>query len=488
MLPENGLRDQTQRKLDSVEDSADGKDKTTQVDLQYRIFVSHKHENKQIANTIKETLESLSAKVDVYVSSQDIEFGSNWNNDLRKRLAQADMLLFLYTEPTATWDWCLYECGIFTPLLEGQEGGRRKPRPIVCLHYERGQPPAPLAHLRPVRATPTEVHKFLRDLFSDNKITKWIEPLDDNYKRRRKNYNHAAETISAALTPAPAGEELLVNYMELRVASDAFDQDGKLANDDGIPPNTMIKSNSFTMGLFGMTDRAPNGKNWMWADLREDDLKPDEARCLDEVDIAFRELCTGRLLPPIKSVFRSRSNEKLYRPVFLRRDSAADGSSVFQLLLVEQPESRDANGAQHNPGEQAVLKMLEVGRHFHTKFVVEFFDDFLKIGPNANDEVKEKLIEDITKMIKEAKEVFVFDKEFVVSQFDRDQREKVGKLYDSWQEIDERLLEAFREWNLTRIKDEMENLRQLNIESMGVALATYQRLLSGVAGLHSSDN
>src|SRR5262249_28822078 len=59
--------------------------------------------------------------------------------------ANSDMLVLLYTDRMKNWDWCVYESGYF------QGAHRGDPKPLVVLHYEKVEPPAPLKHLQTVR-------------------------------------------------------------------------------------------------------------------------------------------------------------------------------------------------------------------------------------------------------------------------------------------------------------------------------------------------
>ena len=80
----------------------------------FRIFVSHKHEDHALAVAVQQALEGISPKIECFVSGVSIAAGADWNREIRSSLAQSHLLILLFTRPTATWDWCLFETGLFT--------------------------------------------------------------------------------------------------------------------------------------------------------------------------------------------------------------------------------------------------------------------------------------------------------------------------------------------------------------------------------------
>ena len=80
----------------------------------FRIFVSHKHEDHALAVAVQQALEGISPKIECFVSGVSIAAGADWNHEIRSSLAQSHLLILLFTRPTATWDWCLFETGLFT--------------------------------------------------------------------------------------------------------------------------------------------------------------------------------------------------------------------------------------------------------------------------------------------------------------------------------------------------------------------------------------
>ena len=101
------------------------------------IFISHKHEYETAAKTIKGILSKLGGRSVKCFLSEEITPGDDWYKWIGDRLAESNVLLLLFTEPSASWDWCLYEAGLF------QSIGGNDFRRVICLHSPQSDPPRP---------------------------------------------------------------------------------------------------------------------------------------------------------------------------------------------------------------------------------------------------------------------------------------------------------------------------------------------------------
>jgi len=127
------------------------------------LFISHKLEaDGKLAHYIQDELTSVARQnkgtLDVHIS-EEIPVGDPWLDGIASRLRASKILLLLFTNPSADWDWCLFEAGFFW-------GARRR---IVCLHDPQHRPPNQLLHLQPLAATEAEVSKFVRELLTTSK-------------------------------------------------------------------------------------------------------------------------------------------------------------------------------------------------------------------------------------------------------------------------------------------------------------------------------
>ncbi|MGZ4314450.1 MAG: toll/interleukin-1 receptor domain-containing protein [Gaiellaceae bacterium] len=83
------------------------------------VFISHKHSDREIAETIARFIRTSSAgKVRVHLSSSpDFEgprFGQPLNDQLKRALAVAEAVILVFSTDTEDWSYCMWECGIAT--------------------------------------------------------------------------------------------------------------------------------------------------------------------------------------------------------------------------------------------------------------------------------------------------------------------------------------------------------------------------------------
>ena len=68
------------------------------------IFISHKDEYETAARTIKGILSRLGGNSVKCFISEEIPAGDDWYQWIGDRLAESNVLLLLFTEPSASWD------------------------------------------------------------------------------------------------------------------------------------------------------------------------------------------------------------------------------------------------------------------------------------------------------------------------------------------------------------------------------------------------
>jgi hypothetical protein len=81
------------------------------------LFISHKHENRAIANALREFVKVTTAgKVEVFQSSseqaENPRAGYRLNQELKNALWRSDAFIMLYTYKELDWSYCMYEYGI----------------------------------------------------------------------------------------------------------------------------------------------------------------------------------------------------------------------------------------------------------------------------------------------------------------------------------------------------------------------------------------
>lgn len=75
------------------------------------IFISHADEDKKIAREIADEMEKHEG-INVFVAHEDLEPGTNWKDDLTKKIFDCDVFLILLTEKFHPAEWTEQEVGI----------------------------------------------------------------------------------------------------------------------------------------------------------------------------------------------------------------------------------------------------------------------------------------------------------------------------------------------------------------------------------------
>ncbi|MET0663138.1 MAG: toll/interleukin-1 receptor domain-containing protein [Ilumatobacteraceae bacterium] len=84
-----------------------------------RVFISHKHSDKRIAEAIATFIKRTTANQVVVFDSSSSAFesprmGKNVNTELKEALARSDVVLLVYTAAGDDWQYCMWECGVAT--------------------------------------------------------------------------------------------------------------------------------------------------------------------------------------------------------------------------------------------------------------------------------------------------------------------------------------------------------------------------------------
>ena len=137
------------------------------------VFVSHKHSDREIAETIARFIRTSTAgKARVHLSSSpDYEgprFGQALNEELKRALGAADAVILVFTTDTEDWSYCMWECGIAT------DPNDRRPTSVIVVQCT-AVPPKPFGDQLRVDA---------RDLDSVQAFVKALLTTTDFFARR----------------------------------------------------------------------------------------------------------------------------------------------------------------------------------------------------------------------------------------------------------------------------------------------------------------
>jgi hypothetical protein len=221
-----------------------------------QVFVSHKHDDHALAETVKTTLEGLSGRIECFVSGSDLSAGSDWNAEIRSQLAKSHLLILLFTEPSRNWDWCLFEAGLFTSL------GVAEDHSVVCLYRPQGASPRPLKNLQGVPVEADLLQGFLSQLCKET----WRIAKDWRLgallpRVPQKKIEEASDNIIKAFSPKiiealpDVGKEDLIYHPCHRLVLDL----GTIETiEAGIPREALVvegdgATSNFTLTLFNLT-------------------------------------------------------------------------------------------------------------------------------------------------------------------------------------------------------------------------------------------
>lgn len=277
----------------------------------FTAFISHKHEDHALAVELKKAIEGLGerGRIDCFVSGVDITAGMDWRREIRSALAKSHLLILLFTSPSKTWDWCLFETGLYTRFDMTDVGS------VVCLFSPGQAPPSPLADLQGVPASSDKIYAFLTLLCRKT----W--KICDDWRRGALNpditeeqLTSAADAIAEAFGRSGTSSTYYPCHRVVLLLSESDD----IAS--GIPDSARVMegptdTSGYTMSLF---DLAGGSGRRTWGDLLRA-VDGAEAKWRRDLDTQFRMALNEQLFPPTDSRMRasgtSRVGERFYRPI-----------------------------------------------------------------------------------------------------------------------------------------------------------------------------
>jgi uncharacterized protein YegL len=125
------------------------------------IFISHIHEDAQIALCLKRFLdEAFLGVFTIFVSSDgaSIRAGENWSSSIEDALSRAELVLALISEQAKDRRWIYFECG-------GAYFARKRVIPICCRRFTIPELCAPLSWLQAIDGADIKsVEKLVTDI------------------------------------------------------------------------------------------------------------------------------------------------------------------------------------------------------------------------------------------------------------------------------------------------------------------------------------
>lgn len=444
---------------------------TNEASEQVNIFISHKSEDESAALEIKRVLKDFDDEKNprmIFFHSEEIPGGSNWYEWITSKLIASNLLLLLFTDATRSWDWCLYEAGLFDDLSDNSQHRR-----TICLHSSSTDPPDPLKHLQAFSAKPADINKFLKQLLLGTELTGLSESLAGWITKVPERLDEAAQIIANLIDRKPVDSEWYSKYIFIHI------QHPETLEPSHIPPDAKVKSSEKSLEIFGR----PRG-DWTWKQLEEKARLNDDQRWLDELAQGIYAAAKGDLPEPIQANFQSRHDphgpykfRPMYRPTLYRADTLADGSMVFKVLFTEDVSWRLTDTP---PRLHSLLTSLVMG----TRFKYELIDKYLGFGGRLVTGMSaEKLCKEILKVIltieAEGRSRGLLDRQNLIAAFDKEEdRLAINEMYDTWFRVRNNLVNDLEKNNTESVEQIFLELADVNKRFLALASGRFQEFVS----------
>jgi hypothetical protein len=153
--------------------------------------------------------------------------GARGGDDYRKKILESlktsNLLVLILTEPeTSTFDWQLFEAGLFRGFDQEQQ------KRTVCFYPKGAKNLSPLADIHAIEAEPEKVTEFLEDLYTNKDFTNTTEPLngaltkasfDEFFKGQEKSVSQAIcdEINGVQSDPRPSEDGCVCHVLEMEI-------------------------------------------------------------------------------------------------------------------------------------------------------------------------------------------------------------------------------------------------------------------------------
>lgn len=436
-------------------------------DNELTVFISHKLNDREAAEMIKDELGVFGVGRLKFFLSEEIPFGENWTEKIHDSLKTADWLILLYTDPTADWDWCLYETGFFAAKIIKEENR------LICLHSPKVPLPKPLEKWQAVNAVEADVVKLLKQIYGEPPH-EGVEPINSQLADDENRLKDIAEKIINVIGPRPE-EQHYNNYMILSLESEQV----KRFNETGeIPDGALIISDDNSLDMFGL--RSKVGGNWTWGELKEVLSENEQTSWAKQLEITMLAANRSRTFSPSLSSFLSPKDEKLYHPVLHWMDIMPNQSRKFKFIFIKAPTEE----TPRLPGNLGLIYGLLVMTKNFRWGVITVYPDLLqklidkKASAEEIDECLANLNSALIKVEREVKKKGVIKTADLLPAFSDEDREMLKKMGEPWENFKRELKKNIDEKNLKEIIKILSGFRENNKNFMVLVARRFRELLT----------
>lgn len=303
-----------------------------------RVFVSHKHEDKETALLLKRKLELYGGERVKCFVSEKIPYGSDWFEQIRANLAKTDLLLLLFTVTDASWDWPLYEVGLATSLAD--PGSCR----VVCLYSPFSKPPDPIKYTQAVKADQQGIEDFLHMFFTTSEITGIEPPINIQFRDDRSELASLAKELSKGFGGVEPWSHYFTNFLWIIVDSVPLES-------EEVPEGAKICVESSALEMFRLTSAPPGRQHWTWGELLGKVNQSTENQWVRDLGERFYWASRGEILKTTKSTVRCMRTGQHFRPLLHKVELRPDNSMLFEVIFVvhlPSIEATEVDGGEAN--------------------------------------------------------------------------------------------------------------------------------------------
>jgi len=266
----------------------------------YKIFISHRLEDRNLALAVSGALRLLGdKKLEPFVCT-DIPGGREWRDWIDEKIGESDIMLFLYTEENFDWMWCFYEIGLFIRPSDP------KPRPIICIRNSSIKSlPSPLEKYQAYGATEADMKKFLEELLYKGEFTNKDRINETLFADN--NYVLAIQDFLKAFKPSKIERK----FFARRALFDLTDLDRN--ESDKKDYGVLITSDSYTMEEILLSP----GKFIYWQNLYDKFKAQGQSTWLDQIKDSIENIKKENTPTFVMKPFKAQENKK-FIPVLTR--------------------------------------------------------------------------------------------------------------------------------------------------------------------------
>ena len=314
-------------------------------------FISHRHDDKDIADAFRKSLQTWVDDPDTIFQSSHptsgLTFGADIKRQLVEQLFETDVFILLYTDPGADWQYCVWEYGV------AMSPDSDKTRFVIFEFNDH--PKGFFEDILTVKVhDPNEVHRFVTELLAKKNFIPGHDPLKPKWTDEMVVSD--AHELYERLRGTGRVEGSSVNYrygvLQLTLDKDST-RETKELKESGNKEAALQKLgqalsckdvNGNTYRHFGYSNEPDQPQSQFsrfvnsWQEFVEKDASTEwHEELLEQFYRALDKLKADPIITPFKSMHRKID----YRLIIPKWENRPDGSMGFDVLfypLAEQSE------------------------------------------------------------------------------------------------------------------------------------------------------